>query len=172
MPSSPSESRVQIVDGSRGTVLWGFNRFRSDALVQLLNDLLDLERDGLPDSKCELVRTALSRIPRAIAAIPNKSWLKSFVCRDLEEFEALYSVWNSHGGDGAATKRNDTLREMHRRRLKLTRKVRSKQLILSTELDARVIGEIYLALEDLSSSMPAVFKRLSLAVNRYNRVVE
>jgi hypothetical protein len=170
--SSQSLNHIHKIDGTRGSVLWGFNRFRSDALVQLLNDLLRLEQVGLPDAKCELVKDALRRILQASANTPAKSWLSSFVTGDLEEFDNLYSVWNSHGGEGAARKRSETLKQMQRRRHRLASKIRSNQLILATELDARLIGEIYLALEDLSSSMPEVFKRLSQAVNRYNRVVE
>ena len=103
--------------------------------------------------------------------MPAKSWLKSLVNDELKEFENLYSVWNSHAGDEATRKRHQTLKEMQKRRLRLARKVRTNQLILSSELDARVIGEIYLALEDLSVSMPGDFKCLALAVNRYNRVL-
>ncbi len=169
---SSQNQNISHIDGTRGSVLWGFNRFRSDALVQLLNDLLWLERGGLPDAKCELVKGALRRILEASANTPAKSWLRSFATDDLAEFENLYSAWNSHGGEGAARKRSETLKEMQRRRHRLARKIRNNQLILATELDARLIGEIYLALEDLSSAMPEVFKRLSQAVSRYNHVVE
>jgi hypothetical protein len=172
--SSKSQNHFSHVDGTRGSILWGFNRFRSDALVQLLNDLVRLEQIGLPDAECQQVKDALIRILKASGNTPATSWLRSFVTRDLEEFANLYSVWNSHAGPdaGAARKRGETLKQMQRRRHRLARKIRSNQLILATELDARLIGEIYLALEDLSSSMPEVFKRLSEAVNRYNRVVE
>jgi hypothetical protein len=159
-----------MFDASQGSVLWGFNKFRSDALVELLNDLVDLEREGLPDQKCTKVRMALRKVVQTVGSVSDRSWLKSFIWSDLKEFEQLYEIWNSHAGDDAPANRRDTLGRMRRRRKRLARKVRTNQLILSSELDSRLISEIYDSLEELSKSLPEVFDHLSLAVNRFHKL--
>jgi hypothetical protein len=161
-----------MFDASQGTVLWGFNKFRSDALVELLNDLVDLEKVGLQDQKCSKVRMALRSVVDTVGSVSDQSWLKSFVWRDLKEFEQLYTIWNSHAGDQAPANRRDTLRQMRRRRNRLARKVRTNQLILSSELDSRLISDIYGSLEELSKSLPDAFDHLSLAVNRFQKLKE
>jgi hypothetical protein len=159
-----------MFDASQGSVLWGFNKFRSDALVELLNDLVELEKEGLPDQKCTKVRMALSKVVHTVGSVSDHSWLKSFVWNDLKEFEQLYEIWNSHAGDNAPANRKNTLRRMRRRRNRLARKVRTNQLILSSELDSRLISEIYVSLGELSESLPDVFNHLSLAINRFHKL--
>lgn len=157
------------VDASRGTVVWGFNKFRSDALVQLLNDLIARERNGLSDDQCRTVQVALGKVVGAATAIPDGAWLKDTVWTSLQEFEQLYIAWNSHAGMDAPAKRKHTLQTMRRKRHKLSRRIRQNQLILSTESDAKLLNDVYGALGDLSRSLPEVFRSLSGAVSRFHK---
>jgi hypothetical protein len=160
------------VDASRGTVVWGFNKFRSDALVQLLNDLITRESIGLSDDQCQTVRVYLSKVVGVATEIPDGAWLKDTVWTSLQEFEQLYVVWNSHAGMDAPAKRKLTLKAMRRKRDRLSRKIRNNQLILATESDAKLLNDVYGALGDLSRSLPEVFRSLSSAVNRFHKYSE
>lgn len=160
------------VDASRGTVVWGFNKFRSDALVQLLNDLIAREADGLPDEQCKMVQVALSKVVGVTNAIPAGAWLKETVWTSLQEFEQLYISWNSHAGVNAPTERQRTLKVMRRKRNRLARKIRMNQLILATESDSKLIDDVYGSLGELSESLPEVFTHLTGAVNRFNKYSE
>jgi hypothetical protein len=160
------------VDASRGTVVWGFNKFRSDALVQLLNDLIARETSGLSDEQCQTVRVALSKVVGAATAIPDGAWLKVAVWTSLQEFEQLYITWNSHAGINAPAERKRTLKAMRRQRDRLSHKIRMNQLILAIESDAKLLDNVYRALGELSGSLPEVFRSLSGAISRFHKYSE
>lgn len=48
---------TEVLDASRGTAIWAFNLFRQDALTQLLNDLLAVEKTGIDEEVCQHVQT-------------------------------------------------------------------------------------------------------------------
>lgn len=160
------------VDARRGTAVWGFNRFRSDALVQLLNDLLACEKLGLSDVQCLKVRDALQGVLEMASAIPEGAWLKDTVWTELHEFEQLYVQWNSHTGDEGPANRKKTLKAMRRKRDRISRKVRMNQLILVSELDDKLINDVYRSLGELSQSLPGIFRHLNGAVSRFNKLSE
>jgi hypothetical protein len=160
------------VDASRGTAVWGFNRFRSDALVQLLNDLWDCEKSGLADEQCRMVKDALKKVVGMATAIPDGGWLKNTVWTELHEFEQLYFQWNSHSGTDAPPKRKITLQAMRRKRDRISRKIRMNQLLLVSELDDKLIDDVYISLSELSRSLPDIFPHLNGAVNRFYKLSE
>jgi hypothetical protein len=164
-----AEPKPVAVDASRGTVVWGFNRFRSDALVQLLNDLLDLERVGLSDEDgtCGQVKNALGKVVNVATAFPDGSWLRGSVWSELSKFEQLYIEWNGHDGPDATGKRKKTLQSMRKRRHRIAKTIRKNQYIIANELDLELIGDIYNALGDLTRALPDLFKNLAQAVGRF-----
>ena len=152
------------LDASRGTVLWGFNHFRSEALVNLLNDLLALERVGLDEKNCEQVKLALGTIVNTATTIPDGSWLRGSIWKELQAFEDLYHRWNAHSEPG---ERSRTLKSMRKRRNRLAKRIRKNQYILSNELDLQLINNLYTALGDLSQSLPDLFKNLATSLKPF-----
>jgi hypothetical protein len=155
------------LDCSRGTVVWGFNWFRTDALTQFLNDLLELENRGMEEEHCDLVQGAIGRIVNVATAIPDGSWLRRSVWSELQVFEQLYIEWNHHAGPDSHHHRRHTLRHMRRRRNRIATRVRKNQFILSNELDLKLVEDMHGALGNLTTSLPELFKNLAAAVGRF-----
>ena len=157
------------LDARRGTVIWGFNRFRSDALVQLLNDLLEKENEGLSDNHCEHVTKALGQVVNLATAIPDGSWFKSAVWKELQDFEKLYQEWNSHTGEDALRKRKKTLQSLRKKRNRIAKRIRRNQFILENELDLKLIEDMYGAFGQVTRALPDIFRNLAGAVGRFQK---
>lgn len=163
-------SEAVVVDARRGTALWGINRFRSDALVELLNDLVDLERVGLEEKYCSHVKTALARVVNAATSVPDGSWWRGSIWAELQQFEDIYATWNSHEGTDPEIieRRRKELKKLRKRRNRISRKIRQNQYILENELDLQLIRDTYDAMGGLAKALPDMFKHLAEAVARFN----
>lgn len=157
------------LDASRGTAIWAFNLFRSDALSQLLQDLLRLEKSGLTEDKCEKVQIALRSMQLAASGIPDGTFFSRALFSELEEFKNVYVRWNEVNGtsDVSIEARAKVLNQLASQRHKIAKRVRKHQHVLSTELDLQVVDTMYGAFKDLVTALPDLFKRLGAAVGRF-----
>lgn len=157
------------VIAERGSVLWGVNRFRSDALVSLLDDLVALEDVGLEEPLCKKVKNALARVTNAATALPDNAWWKRQVWKELQDFGIIYEEWNGIDGLGKEKQeaREKKLRKLREKRNKIATKIRKNQFILQNELDLKLVRDGYEALGDLAKALPDLFKNLAAAVGRF-----
>jgi hypothetical protein len=155
--------------GEVGTVEWGVNRLRSDALVALLDDLVTLERVGLEEERCVVVRASLARVTNAATAIPDGAWWKTTVWKEFQRFEDLYRQWNDVNGTNpdSVKARAAMLRKLRDRRNRISRKIRHNQFILKNELDLQLVRDSYEALGTVAKAFPEVFKQLGAAIARF-----
>lgn len=153
----------------KGSVLWSVNRFRSDALGSLLDDLVVLEDYGLNETLCKKVRMALARITNAATELPDNAWWKRQIWKELQSFETIYEQWNNIDGEGEEKRkaRKEKLRQLRKKRNKIATKIRKNQFIIQNELDLKLVRDGYEALGDLSRALPDLFKNLAAAVGRF-----
>ncbi|MGI9105821.1 MAG: hypothetical protein ACR2G4_06195 [Pyrinomonadaceae bacterium] len=64
------------IAAQRGTPLWAFKRLREDALVMLMNDLVNAQNYGLTDEQCNQVKLALGQVVNCASAIPDGSMFR------------------------------------------------------------------------------------------------
>jgi hypothetical protein len=157
--------------GQKGTVVWGINRLRSDALAALLDDLVLLESSGLDEQHCRAVRRSLARFTNAATSIPDGSWWKRQIWQELQDFEVIYEQWNNVPGTDSycIDERAKKLKQLRKKRNKIATKIRNNQYILQNELDLKLVHDSYEALGDLVKALPSIFKNLAAAVNRFNK---
>jgi hypothetical protein len=160
---------MPAINTTRGSIVWRINLFRSDALTQLLNDLQERENMGLSDDECHRVQLALGRIVNAATAIPDGSWTKGMIWKELQDFADIYQEWNQHEKEsmtGADLRRRD-LKKLRAKRNKIAKKMRRNLHIIEQELDFALVDALYTVLNDLVSALPDVFTNLTKAVARY-----
>ncbi|MET0118953.1 MAG: hypothetical protein ABW090_16140 [Sedimenticola sp.] len=157
------------LDVRRGTATWAFNRFRSDALSKILNDLLALENTGLDENICEKVQEALGIVINEATSIPDGSFLGKPLWKDLEAFKDTYVIWNDVNGtdEAAIRKRRDVLKKLRVKRHKVARRARKNQFVLANDLDLEVVRTMYSAMSNLANSVPDVFKQLAKSVSSF-----
>ena len=158
---------MQKLDLGRGTAFWGFDRFKSDVLVQLLNDLSDLEGAGLPDEHCQHIKLALAKLTNLTTAIPDGTFLKKGLWVDFQKLETLYTEWNDYKGLNPVEYRKGKLQDLRKQRHLIAQKARKNHHILTQELDLQLVNSVYEALADLAKALPDILKNLSRAISRY-----
>jgi hypothetical protein len=158
-----------VADHSRGTALWGMNAFRSDGLTRLLDDLVDLEAQGLQTAQCDQVKAALSKIAARAAAVPDGSFWRKTILSEFEKFAEVYHEWNALEGATAVARehRRQAMKRLRQCRNDIATRIRMNQHILYNELDLLLVEGMYTALRDLSTSLPNLFKSVSSAVTRF-----
>ena len=159
---------------TKGTAVWAFDRFRSDALSKILNDLLVLERTGIDEDICKKVQAALGQVINEATSIPDGSFLGKPLWKDLEAFKDTYIKWNDVRGDDdeCVEKRKEILKKLRDKRHKVARRARRNQFVLSNELDLEVVNNMYKAMSDLASAVPSIFVQLSTAVTNYEEGID
>lgn len=161
----------EILDASTGTAIWAFNQFRQDALTQLLNDLLAVERTGISEDICSQVQTALKAISNQASSIPDGTFFSHAIWTEIDDFKDVYIRWNDvNGNDPKAIKARDSvLKQLRKKRHKIAKKTRKHQYVLSNELDLQVVDNMYKAFNDLVSAVPDIFKCMAQAIIRYDK---
>jgi hypothetical protein len=157
------------VNANRGSVLWTLNHFRTDGLSRLLDDLIDLEKDGLAPEQCDQVRRALEKIASKAAAIPDGSFWRGTIYKEFEGFSEVYVQWNSHAGSSpeVITRRREELKRLRSCRHRIAKRVRVNQYILQNELDLMLVDAMYMSLKDITLALPEIFTHLAEAITRY-----
>lgn len=158
------------IDGRRGTSLWAINSFRGDALTQFLDDLVELEQDGLQPHQCNEVKKALSKMSNRAASVPKGGFFQSSILKEFEDFETIYSEWNNHDGmDDGKMHRRVALKRLRKKRARIAEKIRKNQFVIQNELDLELVRELYSAAGSLASTFPELFKNLGGAVTRFEK---
>jgi hypothetical protein len=159
--------RPEPQPGQKGTALWALNRYREDALTALLDDLVDLENEGLPPDECVGVRRALEKGANRASEIED-GWFRNV----LHAFERLvkdYEKWNDPTGTEPATvaERRGHLKTLRRTRQRLATRIRKRTHVLAKSLDLRIVDAQYEALEELIRAIPTKLPKLAKAVARF-----
>ena len=162
---------TQALDASRGTAVWAFNLFRQDALTQLLNDLLAVEKTGINEDICHQVQTSLKAISNEASSIPDGTFFSQAIWKEIDDFKDVYIKWNDVKGShpDAIKARDGMLKALRKKRHSIARKTRKHQYVSSTELDLQVVHNMYSAFNKLVSAVPDIFKNLADAVSRFDK---
>lgn len=167
--------QVQL-DARRGSVVWGVNRFRSDALSSLLDDLLVQEHSGILEQQCNQVKIALGFLVNKATSIPDSRgfWWRTTIWEELQDFLDIYEKWNSHYGDDldSVKKRKVALRKLRAKRNRIATKIRKHQHVIQSELDLKLVEDMYEALGKLTKAFPDLFVELGAAVARFYAGIE
>jgi hypothetical protein len=152
-----------------GTAMHLFNCFRSDALSQILNDLLILEKTGIQDHVCEKIQEALGIVVNEATSIPDGTFISKPLWKDIQSFSDVYVRWNNIRGEDieAIANRKSLLRELRAKRHRVAQRVRVNQFVLSNNLDLQVVHGMYGAFTQVFSMFPDLFKNLGEAISRY-----
>lgn len=155
----------------RGTPLYAYNYFRSNVMTALLNDLIELENQGLDEEHCKVVRQSLGHFVNATTEIPRGGFLTGALSSEVEEFEELYKKWNDVQGrdPGAVEERRKLLKRLRRARQNITDRIRDLQVEIFLGLDRAILVATYRALADLIQAAPAIFRNLGQALVEYNK---
>jgi hypothetical protein len=165
-------SSANLPDARRGTVLWGFKSWRSDALVGLMHDLVDIEASGLSENECAEVKRTLEKICNAFSAIPDRKFLRGTIWDAMTKFADAYGYWNDEyrkpGNAARAIElRKKGIRMMQNYRNLLAARQRKNQHILQNEVDLKLVNDLYGVCGELVKSMPTLFKTLGIAVEAF-----
>lgn len=154
---------------SRNTPAWAIDRFRSDALPRLLDDLAPVAGTGIAESECERVKSALNQIIDEASRLPDGGLFRKAIWQHLQDFHDLYSRWNDvkGRGDTAKSRREEIVREIRACRNKIAKATRTNIHILNGELDLKLVDSFYRSLRTLVEGAPNLFANLAKAVGRY-----
>lgn len=159
-----------IFDASRGSAVWHIYVLRSDLLTALLNDLVSLERKGLPDSVCDAVKGALGILRDAAAQSNNSAKLCQLIQGEVAELHSLYVDWNDgHKGDTAvaANHRRLRVRDLKELRKSVCNIISSNQRRLTSAEDLELALTANGALVSLADEFQQYFPQLKRASVRY-----
>jgi len=162
-------NNITTFDASRGTVVWGVNWFRKDALSRLLDDLLMKEKTGYSQETCNKVSETIGKIVNTAAGLPDHSWWRKSILSEIEGFLKIYENWNNHEGEEQkkVEGRKKELKKLRVKRNKLATRIRKNMHIIQNDLDLSIVDSMYEALSDLVKAFPEVFTSLAKALNRY-----
>ena len=152
------------VNNTRGSFLWSYNHFRTSILTSLLNDLIDLENDGLNEDICKLVRKSLEYFINASTNVPQGGFLSGGpLYKEIESFANTYRDWNDINGKDAS---NIKLRrllvvKLRQKRQQISNKVRRIQFELENGLDQKILSDSYKAIGELINLGPNLFLNLT-----------
>lgn len=160
-------------DTSRGSPLWGLNRLREDALVRLMEDLVDHEETGLTAEQVEVVSRALQKLLVQASALPDKAPFTPTIMASLELFAKRFENWSEITGNGeeSVQKRRKALRNMRTARKKLAEVIRVNQAVLAENLDLQWVKSMYEILAEIPTAFPSLFLNLAEAVARFAKVI-
>lgn len=161
------------VDNTRGSHLWAYNHFRINILTSLLNDLIEMENEGLTEEYCSQVRKSLEYFINASTNVPQGGFLSGGpLYKEIESFSETYTAWNDINGKSPEnTKyRRKLVGELRKKRQKITDKVRKLQYELDNNLDQKILEETYNAIGNLVNMVPNLFKNLSSSYKTYLKV--
>ncbi len=165
------------MQGERGTMVWAFQQFRSDALTQILNDLSARETRGVSKPVCDTIQKSLALIVNEATGIVEAGFFSKPLYLELQKFEEEYRRWNGPEEDtsvAACAHRIQCIKQMRKYRQRAAkktqrdlRKLRKDQYVLSHQLDLQAISGMYEAFRKICESAPEIFVCLGRAVKRY-----
>jgi len=165
----PQQRQSRSVNNRRGSKLWSFNYFRSNILTSLLNDLYDLESNGLEDEICRKIQASLEYFGNAATDIPRGGFMTGPIYKDIEKFAQFYAQWNDVRGKGEEDRqeRAKSRLKLKRQRQVITDKARQLQYELDNNLDQKLLEAGYSALGDLTTLVPDLLNNLTQSLNEF-----
>ncbi|MBN1155553.1 hypothetical protein JXB12_11605 [candidate division KSB1 bacterium] len=153
----------------QGTPIWGFNKFKQDALVKLMNDLYGLRKNGITPEQCQIITNALESISFSLSEIPDDFLFRGSIMSAFDDFKEEYIRWNEVQGNTVkdVKERQKILNKMKKRRHKLATITRRNQYIISKNLDLKLVEDIYKALGNIPNALPDLFVNLGSAINDF-----
>jgi hypothetical protein len=163
------ESSSRKVDNTQGSKLWAFNHFRSPILTSLLNDLVDLQADGLEEQYCKKILAFLEYSVNYATEFPRGGLLTGPIYKEIDKFKELYFEWNEIQGstEKDSWDRQEYLRQLRDQRQRITDKARRLQYELDNELDQKLLADAYRTIGELINLVPNLFKNLAHAYSEY-----
>lgn len=164
----PQEARN--VDNAQGSHLWAYNHFRTNVLTSLLNDLIDLENEGLDENYCKEVRRSLEYFINASTNIPKGGFLSGGpLYLEIDSFAKTYKEWNDVNGQDPdyIKKRRALIKSLRKKRQTISNKVRRLQYELENNLDQKILTDTYNVIDDLIKLVPNLFKNLTSSYKDY-----
>lgn len=170
-PQKQLQKSNREIDNRRGSKLWAFNHFRSPILTSLLNDLVDLEKDGLEDQYCNKVRTWLDYFTNYSTEFPRGGFMTGPIYKEIDQFTKIYRQWNEIKGstEEAIRERRQALVKLRKQRQNITDKARRLQFELENELDQKLLADTYRAIGELIQLVPNLFQNLANAYGEYRK---
>jgi hypothetical protein len=152
----------------RGTIIWRLNRFRQYLLLELVEDLKQLETDGLTDTECNHVKECLRQIIDECKRRHDKGVVEIALTKNLEQFRDIYIQWNGpRGSDPQAIKERQSFRKkIAEARRELSEDIRGRQLVLAGVIDDSFCDELWNRLEKICQAYPGEFSRLKRGFQR------
>jgi hypothetical protein len=163
------EKSSREVDNTRGSKLWAFNHFRSPILTSLLNDLVDLEAEGLDDPYCKKILSFLDYSVNYATEFSRGGFMTGPIYKEIEGFRKFYFEWNEIRGstEKDSWDRRKYLGQLRAQRQRISNKARRLQYELDHELDQKLLADTYRAIGELINLVPNLFKNLAHAYNDY-----
>jgi hypothetical protein len=158
------------VDNTQGSHLWSFNHYRINILTSLLNDIIDLENDGLEEDTCKIVRKSLDYFINASTNVPVGGFLSGkALYEEIESFANTYKEWNGIEGKTPefVDQRRQIVKQLRRKRQGITNKVRRLQYELENHLDQKLLADSYTAIGEVIKLVPNVFNNLASSYGDY-----
>lgn len=153
-------------DGSRGTETWKLRYFRYQGINALLNDLEEMEQDGLDDEECALIRTVLGRICNYMSGLDGTAEWEVPLHKDMEVLRDHYVTWNNQD---RPENRREALNVLRNQRNQLSGKIaQTEGLLLQEDLD-EMIDDIFEALGSVAATYPKKFPNVGRAASTYRR---
>lgn len=163
------------VDNTRGSNLWSFNHFRIRILTSLLNDLIDVENEGLcNEDVCLKIQTSLDYFINAATEIPKGGFLGGGpLYLEIESFKVTYIKWNGVEGGTQLHKieRQKLLRQLRKKRQIISNKARKIQYLIENNLDQILLKDAYRAIGEMINMVPSIFINLSSSYKDYKKIV-
>jgi hypothetical protein len=152
---------VAVQDMARNSPGWAFDRFRSDALPRLLDDLGPVNHQGIDEADCQRIKAALNEIANQASNIPDGTIFRKAIYQHLETYFDLYSKWNDVKGidRDAQQRRNAVVKEIRACRHALAKACRKNIHVLNKELDLKNVDSFYAALRKLVQAVACTWFR-------------
>jgi hypothetical protein len=162
----PSRQPAAVQRGKQ--IVAPIEAIRKYTLRALLDDLTDLEREGLSQERCLSVQNAIQKLANAAAEIPDGSFFQGTILKEVEQFEEVYIRWNGYTGAGdEMTKcRRTALKKLRKRRQRMARRIHLNQYVLENNMDLELVQVTHAAFRDVVRSGPHLFRSLAKSLER------
>lgn len=144
-----------------------FRWFRQHGILALLNDLEELESDGLDDDECKAVKACLGMIANALSGLHEVAEWNEPIHKDIERLRDVYETWNEwpRGAEGER-QRAKTLAVLRDERHSINGKLRLSESFMKGDDVQTVMRQVAEALHGVSELYPHRFGRIAAAVGR------
>ena len=165
-----------MLDLRRGSIGWAFNYLRKELLTGLISDLNSFNQYELPEITCNQIQNSLKSFSEEFDTRPRKGWVGKPLNVLLDDFRFAYKNWNNIKGDDATafSDRKMWLKELVRKRDKISRRLRKHQNILKLDTvdDAVYLNKVINSFEEIAERDPKTFQWVSRSVIRFKKKMQ